>query len=80
MKHARKTLKEDVSARKIAFRTAIMPVALRSSDYQRAHNASQKSALLWNELVKFQKNHWKTVKREPGIQLLRDHVCSLDPA
>jgi putative transposase len=57
-----------------------VPVALRSCDYQRAHDAAHKSALIWNQLVKFQKNHWNTFKADPGIKVLRYFVYSLDPS
>ena len=77
MKRARKTAE---AKEERIYRTAIVPVTLRSCDYQRAHEAAHKSALIWNQLVKFQKNHWNTFKTDPGIKVLRHFVCSLDPS
>jgi putative transposase len=59
------------------YRTAIYPVTLPARDYKRAHQACHKSGLIWNELVKFQKSYWQTVKTDPGIKELRAFMATL---
>jgi putative transposase len=59
------------------YRTVIVPVTLPARDYQRTHEACHRSALIWNELVKFQKDHWRTVKTDPTIKELRAFMSTL---
>ena len=50
---------------------------LSARDYQRTHEACHKAALIWNELVKFQRNYWNTLETDPGIKELRTFMTTL---
>ena len=57
-------------------RTAIFPVRLRRSDYQRAHDAAHISASLWNVAVEWVHNEW-AAGRSPSKYDIRKQLTSI---
>jgi putative transposase len=59
------------------YRTAVVPVTLSAGDYRRAHEGCHNAALIWNQLVIFQRTFWDVQETDPDYKQLREHIKSL---
>lgn len=60
------------------WRTIIVPVSLSGAKYRLAHESFHKAALLWNEIVKYQKRFWEENHADPTTKQLRHALATSD--
>jgi IS605 OrfB family transposase len=61
------------------WRTIIVPVSLSGAQYRLAHESCYKSALIWNGLVSYLREYWKSDQGDPDYKQLRAAYAAFDP-